>query len=258
MLPSEEILRSISLHGRVAIVTGASSGIGRAIAIKLHRAGARVALLDIREDGRELERELGGNVRFYKCDVSSSGEVEETVRRVYEDFGRIDIVVNAAGVIIRKSVVETGEEEWDWVMNVNLKGPYLVSKYAIPYMVRGGGGSIVNVASGWGLKGGPRAAAYCASKAGLVNLTRAMAIDHGAEGVRVNCVAPGDVDTPMLREEARQLGMELEEFLREAARRPIPRIGRPEDVANAVLFLVSDMASWVTGSVLVVDGGGLA
>lgn len=258
MLPSEEILRSISLHGRVAIVTGASSGIGRAIAIKLHRAGARVALLDIREDGRELERELGGNVRFYKCDVSSSGEVEETVRRVYEDFGRIDIVVNAAGVIIRKSVVETGEEEWDWVMNVNLKGPYLVSKYAIPYMVRGGGGSIVNVASGWGLKGGPRAAAYCASKAGLVNLTRAMAIDHGAEGVRVNCVAPGDVDTPMLREEARQLGMDLEEFLREAARRPIPRIGRPEDVANAVLFLVSDMASWVTGSVLVVDGGGLA
>ncbi|MEM0192066.1 MAG: SDR family NAD(P)-dependent oxidoreductase, partial [Candidatus Korarchaeum sp.] len=154
--------------------------------------------------------------------------------------------------------VELTEEEWDKVLNVNLKGPFLVSKYSIPYMIGRGGGSIVNVASGWGLKGGPRALAYCASKGGLVNMTRAMAIDHGKDGIRVNCVAPGDVDTPMLREEARQLGISWEEFLKEAANRPLARIGKPEDVADAVLFLASDLASWVTGATLVVDGGGTA
>ncbi len=254
---SDEIIRLISLRGKVAVVTGASSGIGRAIALKLHQAGASVALLDIDESGIELERVLERS-RFYRCDVSSKEEVEATLGKVFRDFGRIDVVVNAAGVIVRKSAVDTEEEEWDLVLNVNLKGPFLVSKYAIPYMRKVGGGSIVNVASGWGLKGGPKAAAYCASKGGLVNLTRAMAIDHGREGIRVNCVAPGDVDTPMLREEARQLGVDFDEFLREASERPIPRVGSPEDVANAVLFLVSDMASWITGSVLVVDGGGLA
>jgi NAD(P)-dependent dehydrogenase (short-subunit alcohol dehydrogenase family) len=141
---------------------------------------------------------------------------------------------------------------------VNLKGPFLVSKYSIPYMIRGGGGSIVNIASGWGLKGGPKAAAYCASKGGLVNMTRAMAIDHGRNGIRVNCVAPGDVDTPMLRSEAKQLGISWEDFLKDASNRPLARIGRPEDIANAVLFLASDMASWMTGATLVVDGGGIA
>jgi NAD(P)-dependent dehydrogenase (short-subunit alcohol dehydrogenase family) len=248
----------ISLSGKVALITGGSSGIGRAIALKLSQAGAKIAILDIKEC-EDLLDEIGRDkARFYKCDVTSADEVREVIRRVYEEFGRIDIVVNSAGVIVRKDAVETSEDEWDKVLNVNLKGPFLVSKYSIPYMIRGGGGSIVNVASGWGLKGGPRAVAYCASKGGLINMTRAMAIDHGKDGIRVNCVAPGDVDTPMLRSEAEQLGMNWEDFLREASNRPLARIGKPEDIANAVLFLVSDMASWITGATLVVDGGGTA
>jgi len=246
----------ISLSGKVALVTGGSSGIGRAIALKLSQAGAKIAILDIKECEGLLDEIGRDNAKFYKCDVTSAEEVRETVRRVYEDFGRIDIVVNAAGVIIRKDTVETSEEEWDKVLNVNLKGPFLVSKYSIPLMR--GGGSIVNIASGWGLKGGPKAVAYCASKGGLINMTRAMAIDHGKDGIRVNCVAPGDVDTPMLRSEAEQLGMSWEDFLKEAVNRPLARIGKPEDIANAVLFLVSDMASWITGATLVVDGGGTA
>ncbi len=254
----EDIVRDISLEGKVAVVTGASSGIGRAIAIKLAKAGAEVAILDINiEDGLKVQNEIG-KAKFYRCDVASSEEVKGTLRSIYRDFGRIDIVVNAAGVIVRKNVLETSEEDWDRVINVNLKGPFLVSKHAIPYMKESKGGSIVNIASGWGLKGGPKAVAYCASKGGLINMTRAMAIDHGKDGIRVNCVAPGDIDTPMLREEAKQLGVNLQEFLEEAADRPIKRLGKPEDVANAVLFLASDLSSWITGSVIVVDGGGLA
>jgi len=128
----------------------------------------------------------------------------------------------------------------------------------IPHMVRGGGGSIINTGSGWSLKGGPRAAAYCAAKGGVLNLTRAMAIDHGKDNIRVNCICPGDIDTPMLASECRQLGADPELFMKEAANRPLKRIGKPEDVANAVLFLASDMARWITGACIVVDGGGLA
>jgi NAD(P)-dependent dehydrogenase (short-subunit alcohol dehydrogenase family) len=125
-------------------------------------------------------------------------------------------------------------------------------------MSRAGGGSIINIGSGWSLKGGPRAASYCAAKGGTVNLTRAMAIDHGKDNIRVNCVCPGDVDTPMLASEWAQLGEDREAFMREAANRPLARIGTPDDIANAVLFLASSMSSWITGAALVVDGGGLA
>jgi NAD(P)-dependent dehydrogenase (short-subunit alcohol dehydrogenase family) len=143
-------------------------------------------------------------------------------------------------------------------MDVNVKSIYLMSKFAVPIMQRAGGGSIINTASGWGLKGGPRAAVYCASKGAVVLLTKAMAIDHGPDKIRVNCLCPGDTDTSMLRDEARQLGRSEKELLAEAALRPLGRVGTPDDMARAALFLASDQSIYITGTCLVVDGGGLA
>jgi NAD(P)-dependent dehydrogenase (short-subunit alcohol dehydrogenase family) len=144
------------------------------------------------------------------------------------------------------------------VMAVNVKSIFLMSRQVIPIMGKAGGGSIINMASGWGLAGGPKAAVYCASKGAVVLLTKAMAIDHGLQGIRVNCICPGDTDTAMLRDEAQQLGESTERFLAESARRPLGRVGKPEEIARAALYLASDAASFVTGAALVVDGGGLA
>ena len=162
-------------------------------------------------------------------------------------------------MIRRKNVLDLEEADWDLTVNVNMKAIYLLSRYVIPIMIEEGkSGSIINTGSGWSLKGGPDAVAYCAAKGGVLNMTRAMAIDHGKQGIRVNCVCPGDIDTPLLRGEAKQLGVNEEEFLKEAADRPLNRVGIPEDVALAVLFLASDLSKWVTGTFLLVDGGGLA
>lgn len=254
-------LRLTSLKGTGAVVTGAASGIGAAAAKRLAEVGAIPALLDINQEGEKVAQEIvdsGGNAKFYPCDVSAHGDCKKVAHTVYKELGSITILVNCAGVIIRKDVVELTEKEWDLVLGVDLKAVYLLSHHVIPYMKRSGGGSIINIGSGWGLKGGPKAAAYCAAKGGVVNLTRAMAIDHGNDNIRVNCICPGDVDTPLLRGEAAQLGEELETFMEEAADRPINRVGTPEDVADAVLYFASELSSWVTGAVLIVDGGGLA
>ncbi len=141
---------------------------------------------------------------------------------------------------------------------MTMKGAYLLSKYVVPEMIKVGGGSIINTGSGWGLKGGPDAVAYCAAKGGIVNMTRAMALDHGKHNVRVNSVCPGDIDTPLLHDEAVQLGQDDSEFMEEAADRPLSRVGQPKDIANTVLFLASDLSSWITGTSILVDGGGLA
>ncbi len=252
----------LSLEGKVAVVTGAASGIGRGISIRLAEMGAFVVLLDIDDiKGRESVAEIeahGGSAAFLNCDVRSAAECRRAVVTIIKQSGKIDILCNCAGIAIRKDIVELTEDEWDRVLDVTLKGIYLLSREVVPHMVRGGGGSIVNIGSGWSLKGGPRAASYCAAKGGAVNLTRAMAIDHGKHNIRVNCVCPGDVDTPMLHSECTQLGEDMQIFMREAANRPLGRVGTVDDVANAVLFLVSPMASWITGAALVVDGGGLA
>jgi NAD(P)-dependent dehydrogenase (short-subunit alcohol dehydrogenase family) len=252
----------LSLEGQVAMVTGAASGIGRGIALLLSEMGATVAVLDIDDrGGAETVSEIcrqNGKAIFIRCNVRSAEDCARAVRTTIETFGKINILCNNAGVVIRKGVTELREEEWDMILDVTLKSVYLLSREVIPHMTRNGGGRIINTGSGWSLKGGPKAAAYCAAKAGVLNLTRAMAIDHGKDNIRVNCVCPGDVDTPMLRSECAQLGDEPRNFMKEAADRPLPRIGTPEDVAKAVLFLAGAMANWITGACLVVDGGGLA
>lgn len=251
-----------SVQDRAAIVTGAGSGIGRAVAGLLASEGAPVVLVDLDAAGvaaaaGEIEA-AGGRAVAVTADVTVDADCRRAVEACRAAFGPPRILVNCAGLIRRTTVVETSEEEWDRVMAVNVKAVFLLGRLAIPEMARSGGGAIVNIGSGWGLKGGARAASYCASKGAVVNLTRAMAIDHGPQGIRVNCVCPGDTDTPLLRSEAAQLGEDVAAFLASSAERPIRRLGTPEDTARAVLYLASDAASWVTGTTLVVDGGGLA
>jgi len=252
----------LSLEGKVAIVTGAASGIGREIAVRLAEMGAAVAVLDKNADGgmetaAGIQRD-GGKAMAIPCDVRSRSDCQQAVERTVAAYERIDILCNNAGIVIRKDAVALEEEEWDVVLDVTLKSAYLLSHEVIPHMIHNGGGTIINTGSGWSLKGGAKAASYCAAKGGLLNLTRAMAIDHGKHKIRVNCVCPGDIDTPMLASECRQLGENPEQFMKEAASRPLNRVGTTDDVANAVLFLASDMAKWITGTHLVVDGGGLA
>jgi NAD(P)-dependent dehydrogenase (short-subunit alcohol dehydrogenase family) len=252
----------MELTGKVAIVTGGASGIGRATVLLLARAGAAVAVVDLDQVGGDsMARQIvgaGGRVIFIPADVSQEAACQRAVERTVREFGRLDILFNNAGIVRRATVVDTSIEDWDRVMAVNVRSVFLLCKYAIPHMAAAGGGSIINNASGWGIVGGGRAAAYCASKGAIVQLTRAMAIDHGAESIRVNCICPGDTDTAMLRSEARQLGVDEARFLAESADRPLRRIAQPEEIAQAVLFLASDAASFVTGAVLAVDGGASA
>jgi NAD(P)-dependent dehydrogenase (short-subunit alcohol dehydrogenase family) len=250
------------LEGKTAIVTGGASGIGRATVELFAEEGAAVVVADIDDTaGTKLAQKLnskGAKVIFKHCDVTLAEDCEGVVKTAVEELGGLDILFNNAGAIRRADVVETSEDEWDLVMAINVKSVFLMSKYAVPVMDAAGGGVIINAGSGWGLKGGGRAVSYCAAKAAVVNMTRAMAIDHGSQNIRVNCVCPGDTDTPMLREEARQLAENEELFLEEAAERPLGRFGEPVEVAQAVLFLAGEAASYVTGTALVVDGGGIA
>ena len=250
------------LKDRVALITGATSGIGRATAILFAREGAKLALTGRNEErGRAVVAEIqaaGGRAIFLHSDVRREDECRAAVERAVAEYGRLDVLFNNAGVFYPNTAIECTEEEWDAQVDSSLKGAFLMSKYALPHMIRQGRGSIIHNSSGWGIVGGDRAVAYCAAKGGLILLAKAMAIDHGRQGVRVNCVCPGDVDTPMLPEDARLRGMDWQTYLAGCANRPMGRIGTPEEIAKAVLFLASDESSFMTGAALVVDGGGAA
>ncbi len=242
------------LQGRVALVTGGGSGIGRATALAFAREGARVVVSDVVVDGGEetvlLVKAAGGDASFVAADVSKATDVEQMIRRTVETYGQLDCAHNNAGILRGGPLHKTSEEEWNEVLAVNLTGVWLCMKYEIAQMLRQGGGAIVNTSSGAGLVGTP-SAAYTASKFGVVGLTKSAAKVYGARGIRINAVCPGWIDTPMIHD-----GMEDSEALAQRiAMEPIGRIGTPEEVAEAVVWLCSDAASFVLGVAMPVDGG---
>jgi NAD(P)-dependent dehydrogenase (short-subunit alcohol dehydrogenase family) len=256
-----EILR-MRLEGKVALITGGTSGIGSATAVRLSGEGAAVVITGRNaERGEQVVQDIvakGGEALFIRSDVRNAEDCRQAVEQTLERFGKIDVLFNNAGVFHPKTIPECTEEEWDETIETSLKGAFLMSKYVLPSMIEHGSGSIIHTSSGWGILGGDKAAAYCAAKGGLIVMAKAMAIDHGPDGIRVNCVCPGDVLTPMLPYDAAKRGMSWDDYAVGAADRPLGRIGTAEDIANAVLYLASDESSFVTGESLVVDGGGVA
>jgi NAD(P)-dependent dehydrogenase (short-subunit alcohol dehydrogenase family) len=247
----------MKLENRVALVTGAGSGIGRATALRLAQEGAKIGVADWNaETGRATEqmiRDQGGYAVFVEADVSKVVDTERIVAETAARFGAVNILVNSAAVMLEKTAVDTTEEEWDRIVNINLKSVFFCSKYAIlQFRRQKTGGVIINMASvnSFFAEGG--IAAYCATKGAIAQLTRALAMDHSAEGIRVNALCPGWIETPM-NAKFFALGPHIRE---QAARlHAIGRIGQPEEVANAVAYLVSDDAGFITGSLLTVDGG---
>ncbi len=250
------------LRDKVALITGGTSGIGEATAKLFAQEGAKVAITGRSEErGRAVVAQIAGNGGkgvFIPADVSKADDCRRSVDETLRAFGRLDILFNNAGVFYPHTVLDCTEEEWDLQMDINLKGTFLMSKFALPGMIARSSGVIINNSSGWGIVGGDSAVAYCASKGGVVLLTKAMAVDHGQQGIRVNCLCPGDVDTPMLPEDARLRGLNWDAYLAGCANRPMGRIGTPDEIAKAALFLASDDSSFMTGATLVVDGGGIA
>jgi NAD(P)-dependent dehydrogenase (short-subunit alcohol dehydrogenase family) len=253
----------MKLEEKVALITGGNSGIGKATAILFAKEGARVCITGRNEKRcEEVVKEItdsGGQAIYFIADVRFSKECRRTVESTMKAFGRLDILFNNAGVWFPSTAVDCPEEEWDLTIDINLKGTYLMSKFALPHMIAQKSGVIINNGSGWGIVGGNEAVSYCASKGGVVIMTKAMAIDHARQGIRVNCLCPGDVETPMLSEDASKRGMSWEEYHAQAiVERPMGRMGLPDEIAKAALFLASDDSTFMTGATLVVDGGGTA
>lgn len=249
----------MKLKDKVAIITGAGSGIGRASALLFAREGAKVVVADlVAEAGAETVRQIeaeGGQALFVAVDVSQAVQVEAMVQAAVERYGRLDILFNNAGLTIPASVTETSEAVWEKTLNVNLKGVMLGCKFAIPEMLKGGGGAIINTASMLGLVASPRQAPYCAAKGGVVLLTKQVALDYAAHNIRVNCICPSEVNTPMHRKFIAESPDPAATKKRLLERIPLNRVAEPEELAAAALFLASADSSYITGVALPVDGG---
>jgi NAD(P)-dependent dehydrogenase (short-subunit alcohol dehydrogenase family) len=243
----------MKLKGKVALVTGFGSGLGQAIAVMFAKQGAAVAGTSTTESkGKEtvaMIEKAGGKAFFRAGDVGDSEQMQSLIAETVKQYGGLDIVVNSAGVRTNGSITEISEEAWDRTLDANLKGAFVVSRHAVPEMKKRGGGVILHIAARSGMLGQAGRAAYCASKGGLVRLTEAMAMDHAKDQIRVNCICPGPVRTPMVDTST------PEKLARYTTRVPLGRIGEPDDVAYAALYLASDEASYVTAAILPVDAG---
>lgn len=235
--------------GKTALVTGAAGGIGAAVVRALRAEGCRVAVADRDTSGMAAEAHLDGN-------LLEAGYADGLAAAAAGALGRLDIVVNNAGVITRGPVTETSDGDWDLSVGVNVQAPFRISRAAIPIMAAQGGGAIVNVASCWGLRPGPNHAVYCMTKAAIASLTQCMGMDHAHQGVRVNAVAPNEVNTPMLRTGFAKRGFDPDTAVAELGKTvPLGRIAEPEDIADVILFLASDAARYMVGTVVEVNGG---
>ena len=247
------------LARKTALITGGGSGIGRAMALAFTAEGASVFVADRRggdaEETARLVARAGGEVAAFEADVTSSVQVQTMVTACMARFGRIDVLCNNAGIGSTQTVVDTPEDLWEAVFAVNVRGTFLCSKLTIPHMIEAGGGVIVNTASVAGLVGLKNRAAYCASKGAVVSLTRAMAVDHVQQKIRCNCICPGTVDSPWVERLLEASPDPTAERAALVARQPMGRLGTPEEVARAAVYLASDDADFVTGSALVIDGG---